>query len=209
MDDSWFALIVGFVVFIIVGVIAVYYFAPHTPQQEPTKVQQTPSQSAPITQQGNASLPLPLVIAPAPAPPPLCFSPTTVSANNIIKVITQYGLQGKYAALIMAYSIVVCVFNTGTNTKCTDITTALNRLIMLGASPNSVSGATELSYYTAIPANTLMRSFLVAAMDIISNYVAALVNDNALSESDRSSVRGFNYEFCRNYMDPIAKAGCS
>jgi hypothetical protein len=70
--------------------------------------------------------------------------------------------------------------------------------------PNSASGATQLSYYTQVqnkPSKT--TDFLVAAMDIISNYMASLVNENVLTEDDRRAVRGFNYQFCRNYIDTI------
>jgi hypothetical protein len=79
----------------------------------------------------------------------------------------------------------------------------MNQIILLGGSPNSSSAMTLLSYYTSIQHNSKAKDFLVATMDVINTYVAMLVNENALSESDRKAIKGFNYEFCRNYLDQI------
>jgi hypothetical protein len=128
----------------------------------------------------------------------------TVTANKIVGLIMKNNLQSKYAPLILTYSAIVCVYQDIQNKKCDKIQGYLNQLILFGGSPQSASGMTELSYYTNVPSKpSVTRSFLIAAMDVISNYMAQLINENSISEQDRSALKGFNYEFCRNYIDTI------
>lgn len=213
IDTSWTVLIVGIVIFVVVGFLVSFYLLNTPTQKTPSgsvnKDSSKPCNTQPsnvfVTETNNTFNIQPMY---SPAANSIsvnnCFNNDTVSANHVVNTINKYGLQTKYVPLVMTYSVILCVYMDAMQKNCTNIPSSLNKLIVLGGVPNSASGATQLSYYTKVqnkPSKT--TDFLVAAMDIISNYMASLVNENALTEDDRKAVRGFNYQFCRNYIDVI------
>lgn len=218
---GWVVLATGFVMFLFVGIITISYFS-MLPSMDTasTSPSSSLSPSASKTQSfggaiqtqydpGYVYIPQQLPISPATAmrPQNTCFNMNTVTANRLVGLIMKNNLQSKYAPLIMTYSALVCVYQDIQNQKCDRIEGFLGQLIVFGGSPHSPSGMTELSYYTEVPSKpSLTKSFLIAAMDVISNYMSQLINENTISEQDRSSLKGFNYEFCRNYLDPINRA---
>lgn len=214
---GWVVLVTGFVLFLFVGIITISYFSmlpsSNTQSSSPSILSTPTAQSNSITQihsdPGYVYIPQQLPISPAAAmrPQNTCFNMNTVTANRLIGLIMKNNLQSKYAPLIMTYSAIVCVHQDIQNQKCDRIDGFLSQVIMFGGSPHSPSGMTQLSYYTEVPSKpSLTRSFLIASMDVISNYMSQMINENSISEQDRSSLKGFNYEFCRNYLDQINKA---
>lgn len=194
LDTSWTVLVVGSVVFLSVGFVIVFYLL----QGE------SPNCMPPLSRPHTGDM----GISPAPADLTVrnCFGSATVPANRLINTLQKYGLQGKYTPLVLTYSVILCKHEEALMGGCTNVEEALQKVLVLGGSPKSASGATQLSYYTLVPktpSNT--TDFLVASMDIISNSMAALVNEDTISEEDRRAVRGYNYEFCRNYIDAINK----
>lgn len=215
LDNPMLLLLIVFVIFFLVGAIAIFYFS-QIDEANPVLAPRVPVPS-PATPKSPSQAPAPTLATPSPpstsgrSPPRIevenCFSVSTVSANNINKIIDSYNLEKTYMPLKMTYSLLLCTYNDILNESCANIRANLNKLILLGGSPTSPSGLTQLSYYTNIvnlPSWT--KDFLVAAMDIISNYMALLINESAISEQERRQLRGFNYEFLRNYIDPIMKS---
>jgi hypothetical protein len=202
----WFVLILIIVVLIIVFVSVIWYYSLGPSQNTPTPLPPiTPSAThAPSSESTpNIFSPLPLTPAARSMPVDNCFTPSTTSANHVVSLLLSYNLQSKYAPLVLAYSIVLCAYTDSLSKNCSNLQKYMNQIILLGGSPNSSSAMTLLSYYTSIQHNSKAKDFLVATMDVINTYVAMLVNENALSESDRKAIKGFNYEFCRNYLDQI------
>lgn len=209
IDTSWTILVVGIIVFICVGFVVVFYFLNTTASASntttPTKASSTTTSST--CSSSTTNIPIPIY---TPAANNLtvknCFNNETVSANHVVNTINKYGLQTKYIPLVITYSLILCAYMDALAKNCKNIESALSQITVLGGVPNSASGATQLSYYTKVPTTpSKTTDFLVAAMDIISNSMAALVNENVLTEEDRKAVRGFNYQFCRNYIDTINK----
>lgn len=220
---GWFVLVIGFILFLFVGIISISYFSMlsdtdskqttpspslHTSPPAPVTVTLSPYQVALQQEPSVVYVPQQLSLSPSPQAPQFtqntCFNMNTVTANKLVGLILKNNLQSKYAPLILTYSAIVCVYQDIQNRKCDRIDSFLNQIIIFGGSPHSASGMTQLSYFTQVPNKpSVTRSFLVAAMDVISNYMAQLINESVLSEQDRSALKGFNYEFCRNYLDSI------
>uniref|UniRef100_A0A6C0BG67 Uncharacterized protein n=1 Tax=viral metagenome TaxID=1070528 RepID=A0A6C0BG67_9ZZZZ len=204
---AWIALITVVILIIIIISTIWYFLLEKNPSPSPSV--STPSLSSSVLTPTMYQTPdkifshLPLTPAARSMPVDNCFSPQTTSANHVVSILLSNNLQSKYAPLILTYSIVLCAYTDSISKNCNNLQNYMNQIILLGGSPNSSSALTMLSYYTTIRHDSKAKGFLVATMDVINTYAAMLVNENVLSESDRKAIKGFNYEFCRNYFDQI------
>lgn len=211
IETAWTILIVGSTILICVGFVFAFYILHLPTQPEPTPNDDTQTTPRPPSDDNDIldhHRPV-YIIRDFPSYKRditirNCFNRDSITANHVVNTINKYNLQNRYVPLIITYSLLLCVYMDSLSKNCSNITTALNQLILVGGTPNSASGITELSYYTKVPTKpSKTTDFLVAAMDIISNHMASLVNEDVISEKDRRAIKGFNYEFCRNYLDTI------
>ena len=200
MEISWIILVIGIVIFCVIGSFTIYYFTTTTTIKNNQTISPTVS---PITSPSSISVPsLQISSRPNAIRYTDCLDETTVSANHVIHTINKYNLQSKYAPLIIAYAMIICL-----SKNCNNLDKYLEQLILLGASPNDASTTAELAMYTQTTNTPSKRKdFLVASLDIIQSNMSLLVNDDTISEQDRRLVRGFNYDFLRTYLDIINRS---
>ena len=187
--SSFGMFLISVVIFMILGVsiLLIYAATPTRPNAAPPTTNYGSGTSTTATTTSR-----PLI--------PDCFSPTTVSANMLYQILVRNKLEIKYGQLATAYSLILCA-----NDNCERIPDLLSNAILAGGSPNSAEARNMVSFYTKVESNNNSKKlrFLVACMDLIKNNMALLVNDATMTEQDRSAAKGFNYEFCRKYVNDI------
>lgn len=141
--------------------------------------------------------------------PSTYFPPCCESSNEIKKIfalISGYNLQKKYMQLFDIYSIVMCQDTQIRMKVCSDtfINDRLADLNTYGADPTN-NAAIAIVKSTTNLSNNKIGKFLLMATDLIEKQMNSIKNDNAISNTDKEQIYGYNAQFYNQKYDYMSK----
>jgi len=191
------SIIVGFIILILVVVLRKDNSS--TPSQQPSS---TTDQSNPVVSQiawteKNRGFPATYF-------PPCCESSNEI--KKIFSLISGYNLQKKYMQLFDIYSIVMCQDTQIRMKVCSDtfINDRIADLNTYGADPTNTAAIAIVKSTTNL-SNNKIGKFLLMATDLIEKQMNNIKNDNAISNTDKEQIYGYNSQFYNQKYDYMAK----
>ena len=141
--------------------------------------------------------------------PSTYFPPCCDSSNEIKKIftlITGYNLQKKYMQLFDIYSIVMCQDAQIRMKVCSDsfINDRIADLNTYGADPTNTAAIAIVKSSTNL-SNNKIGKFLLMATDLIEKQMNNIKNDNAISNTDKEQIYGYNSQFYNQKYSYMAK----
>jgi len=141
--------------------------------------------------------------------PSTYFPPCCDSSNEIKKIfalISGYNLQKKYMQLFDIYSIVMCQDTQIRMKVCSDtfINDRIADLNTYGADHTNTAAIAIVKSTTNL-SNNKIGKFLLMATDLIEKQMNNIKHDNAISNTDKEQIYGYNAQFYNQKYSYMSK----
>lgn len=136
---------------------------------------------------------------------PPCYDQAS-EVKKIFSILRGYNLEKKYIVLLDVYSMILCQESQVRSKNCSDtfINDRLADLNTYGANVNDQNAVSIVKSVTNLQ-NTKMGKLLAMATDLIEKQMKEIKSDNAISNSDKEQIAGYNSLFYRQHYDFMNK----